>query len=79
MYTVYALEGCEVCEAACSLLNHFGLEYEELFLNTDFIPAELFERAGRNVRTLPQIFNESVYIGNLDDLRLSLEDIVSPA
>lgn len=79
MFTVYALDGCEECQDACSLLSHFGLEYEELLLNIDFVPAELFERAGHNIRTLPQIFTESAYIGNLDDLRLFLENIKQSA
>jgi len=71
-FTVYTGPACSHCEAAKTMLNERGLEFEERDISEPSVLAELKERLPRS-RAIPQIFLDGEHLGNDEDLRLYLE------
>ncbi|MBW4050439.1 MAG: glutaredoxin 3 [Proteobacteria bacterium] len=64
---MYATSWCPYCARARQLLEHKGVELEEIDIET--MPAartEMISRSGRH--TVPQIFIGETHVGGCDDL-----------
>lgn len=68
-YIVYGRPWCGYCSAAVSLLKRAGLEFEYVDIREQGISkAELADKLGRPVFTVPQIVRGDRYIGGYTDL-----------
>ena len=67
MITIYSKKTCVFCDKAKTLLDNNGLEYIEKVLGVDATREELLELAP-DAKTVPQIFNDSKYIGGYIEL-----------
>jgi len=68
-FVVYGRPGCGYCVAAAQLLKSKELPYEYVDMQAQGIsPAELEQKTGRPVRTVPQILHGDKYIGGYTDL-----------
>jgi glutaredoxin 3 len=75
---VYSSGNCPYCVKAKSLLKLKNLEIEEIIvgkkedlkkdIEKEKFKADLSEKLGRVIDTVPQIFIDDVYIGGFDDL-----------
>ena len=72
-FTVYGKENCSYCNSAKGLLERKGLEYDDLSVPTDVskekIQARITEAGSDHVvRSVPQIFHGSTYVGGFKEL-----------
>ncbi len=68
-YTVYGRPWCGYCSGALSLLERAGLEFEYIDIREqDISKAELADKIGHPVYTVPQILHGDRYIGGYTDL-----------
>lgn len=64
---MYTTAICPYCVRAKFLLEHKGVEYEEIRIDKDHgIMQEMVQRSRRT--TVPQIFIDSYHVGGYDDL-----------
>lgn len=64
---IYTTAICPYCVAAKNMLKHFGLDYEEIRVDTDPVKREeMIARTHR--RTVPQIFVNDHHVGGYDEL-----------
>ncbi|MDC9826547.1 glutaredoxin 3 [Devosia sp. ZB163] len=64
---IYTTQWCPYCDAAKSLLDKKGVDYDEVDADDPEIRVAMVERAhGR--RTVPQIFVGETHVGGYDDL-----------
>ena len=64
---MYTTAICPYCVRAKFLLEHKGVGYEEIRIDTDHaIMQEMVERSRRN--TVPQIFIDDTHVGGYDDM-----------
>ncbi len=64
---IYTTQWCPYCDAAKSLLQKKGVEYEEVDADDADTRMAMVERAhGR--RTVPQIFVGETHVGGYDDM-----------
>lgn len=64
---VYATAWCPYCIRARRLLQHKGVEYEELLIDErPELHGEMLARSGRT--SVPQIFVGDVHVGGYDDM-----------
>ena len=66
---VYTSDYCTFCVQAKKLLQSKGLDFDELNIQHDEnLRSEMLEKSN-GMRTVPQIFIGSIYVGGFDDLR----------
>ncbi|HET6586689.1 MAG TPA: glutaredoxin 3 [Oleiagrimonas sp.] len=65
MYTTHV---CPYCVAAKNLLKSKGLEWNEVFVDTDPAQRELMLERSQGRRSVPQIFVNGHHVGGYDDL-----------
>ena len=65
---VYSKTTCPWCAKAKALLTNNGIEYTETLVNGPGIKEGIERKAGREIRTVPQIFIDGNYIGGYTDL-----------
>ena len=64
---MYTTAICPYCVRAKFLLEHQGVSFEEIRIDTDHaVMQEMMERSRRN--TVPQIFIDDFHVGGYDDL-----------
>ena len=64
---MYSTAMCPYCVRAKHLLNHKGVEFEEIRIDMDrSLMQEMMQRSGR--RTVPQIFIGETHVGGFDDM-----------
>ncbi len=64
---MYTTAICPYCVRAKFLLEHKGVSFEEIRIDTDHaIMQEMMQRSQRN--TVPQIFIDDFHVGGYDDL-----------
>ena len=64
---MYTTAICPYCVRAKFLLEHKGVNFDEIRIDTDHaIMQEMMERSRRN--TVPQIFIDDYHVGGYDDL-----------
>ena len=72
MITIYSKTTCSFCDKAKELLDIKGLKYKEKIVGTDITKQSLLELVP-TAKTVPQIFNNSEYIGGFSELKKWLE------
>lgn len=65
MYTTHV---CPYCVAAKNLLKSKGLEWNEIFVDTDPAQREQMLERSQGRRSVPQIFVNGQHVGGYDDL-----------
>lgn len=73
MFYIYSKDGCNFCEKAKDILTERGLKYEVYNISEN--PAykeELLEKVP-DAKTVPQIFENDIYIGGYTDLRKRIQ------
>lgn len=68
MYYIVGSQKCPWCDKAQALLTEKGLEYTYVDISKDQMILNLFNST--SFKTIPQIWNDSMYIGGYDDLKL---------
>lgn len=71
---IYTKDNCSFCEQAKQMIKQKCLEYTEHYLNEKDKIDELFERVGHPVRSVPQIFIDSEYIGGYNEFNKIFKD-----
>lgn len=64
---IYTTQWCPYCDAAKSLLQKKGVEYEEVDADDTDTRMEMVQRANGR-RTVPQIFVGDTHVGGYDDM-----------
>jgi glutaredoxin len=67
MITIYSRPGCKWCETSKSLLELKGIQYNELMLDLD-ITVEQLKKLVPGAKSVPQIMDDSIYIGGYKEL-----------
>lgn len=67
-FEVYTKPGCKYCEDAIQILTNRKVDFEVLVLNKDYTIEYLNWRLPK-VTTVPQIFFNDEYIGDLQNLK----------
>ena len=70
---IYTKSNCQNCVAAKSLLNQYGMEYEEN--NIEKFPEVLSALASIGVRQMPQCFISGQRVGGLVGLQAALKQM----
>lgn len=65
---VYSRDNCVFCDKAKSLLQVKELAYTEQIVGVDLSIGDLFEKLGKEVRTIPQIVVDNSLIGGYNEL-----------
>tara|TARA_B110000495_G_C23036208_1_gene618924 strand:- start:3341 stop:3646 length:306 start_codon:yes stop_codon:yes gene_type:complete len=73
---VYSRDNCVFCDKAKSLLQVKEIAYTEQIVGIDLSVAELFEKLGKEVRTIPQIVVDNILIGGYNELTEYIANIV---
>ena len=73
---VYSRDNCVFCDKAKSLLQVKEIAYTEQIVGIDLSVAELFEKLGKEVRTIPQIVVDNILIGGYNELAEYVANIV---
>lgn len=68
---VYTKPGCPYCVRAKNMLEHAGIEYEEVLMKTPDEFDALKQKTGH--MTVPQVFIDETFVGGSDDLEEWLE------
>jgi glutathione-dependent peroxiredoxin len=71
--TIFTKPGCPFCAKAKVMLEHSGIDYEEIVISNEGVTSRTL-RAIANAGTVPQIFIEGKYIGGSDDLEIFLKE-----
>ncbi len=66
---IYSTPACGQCVMAKNILKSKEIPFTEYTVGKDVQKAELEERVGNPVRSVPQSFMDNEYIGGLDQLR----------
>ena len=74
---LFSRQGCPHCERAKSLLNEFGVDYEDISLSKDVTMYSV--RAVSGGITVPQVFISGRCIGGADQLEAYLRDMKTKA
>ncbi len=75
-YTIFGRPGCGYCVRAKQLLEMKGLPFKYVDIHAEGItPADLEKTIGKPVRTVPQIFHGTDYIGGFTELEEHLKQI----
>lgn len=69
MFTIYSTKTCSYCIKAKEFLKSLNREYREVTITGEEQMAELTEKLGYRPKTVPQIFDNDVYVGGFDDLK----------
>jgi len=70
---IYTTPVCGYCQMAKTLMTKRNIEYEEVTVGKDITKEELVEVLGKDVRTVPQILVDNVYVGGYTELSKFLE------
>lgn len=73
MFTIFTKPQCPKCEEAKGLLSAKNLSFEAKTLDVDYTADEL-RTLVPNARSLPQVFGEGRYIGDLTALTTYLKN-----
>lgn len=66
---VYSKDGCPYCTKAKELLKRHNMTFTEHKVGSPGVTKQVIqERAGTEIRTVPQIFINDSHIGGYDDL-----------
>lgn len=66
---IYSTPACGQCVMAKNILKSKEIPFTEYTVGKDVQKAELEERVGNPVRSVPQIFMDNEYVGGLEQLR----------
>ena len=80
MYIVYTKPQCTFCDQAKALLNTKGLAYREVHFDVgqskeegkEYVNVAEFKARYPQVKTAPQIFEDTDYVGGFPELRARL-------
>lgn len=72
MITIYSRPGCSWCERSKQLLESKQIEYNELMLDVD-ITVEQLKKLVPGAKSVPQIMDDSIYVGGYKELVEHLE------
>ena len=67
MFTIYTQDGCSYCELAKISLMERNIDFEEINIKDN--AQALAKLRLKNLRTVPQIWNEEQYVGDYDKLK----------
>jgi glutaredoxin len=68
IYTSATIPECIFCDRAKTLLNEYGIKFDEVVIGRDITKTEFQEEYGKDVKTVPQIFIDGRRIGGYDAL-----------
>ena len=72
---VFSTGICPICEKTKTLLNKWGIPYDEARIDTDMNARREFTRITNGARTVPQIAIDGQWIGGFTELtELHMED-----
>lgn len=66
---IYSTPACGQCVMAKNILKSKEIPFTEYTVGKDVQKAELEQRVGAAVRSVPQIFMDNEYVGGLEQLR----------
>lgn len=66
MFYIISKDDCKWCDKAKELFRERGLPYREINLETNIFLFDLMSKV--NLKTVPQIWKATTYIGGHDDL-----------
>jgi len=66
--TVYSTASCSFCARAKTMLDRWGIEFDEIRIDQDDAALENYSRATNNARTVPQILIDGKLIGGFSEL-----------
>lgn len=69
---IYSTPACGQCVMAKNILKSKDIPFTEYTVGKDVQKAELEERVGTAVRSVPQIFMDNEYVGGLEQLRAKM-------
>ena len=72
-FLIYSKDTCSFCDKAKQLLEDYDFVYKEKKLENPEYRQELLSRLP-SVKTVPQIFRDSEYIGGYTELKQYLEE-----
>ncbi len=75
---IYSKEKCPNCDKAVDLVKKEKMELEQLKVGVDFTLPELFSAVGKKVKSFPQIFVDSSYVGGLKDFEAYIDSLTEP-
>lgn len=65
---IYSTGTCPICDKTKTLLNKWGIEYEEARIDLDRGLLQEFSRVTNGARTVPQITIDERWIGGFNEL-----------
>jgi glutaredoxin 3 len=65
---IYSTGTCPICDKTKTLLNKWGIEYEEARIDLDRGLLQEFSRVTNGARTVPQITLDERWIGGFNEL-----------
>jgi glutaredoxin 3 len=65
---IYSTGTCPICDKTKTLLNKWGIEYEEARIDLDRSLLQEFSRVTNGARTVPQITLDERWIGGFNEL-----------
>ena len=72
---IYSTGTCPICDKTKTLLNKWGIEYEEARIDLDRGLLQEFSRVTNGARTVPQITIDERWIGGFNELtEMHMED-----
>jgi glutaredoxin 3 len=72
---VYSTAICPICDKTKSLLNKWGIQYDEVLVDQDRAGLREFSKVTNGARTVPQITIDGNWIGGFTELtELHMED-----
>ena len=72
MIVIYGSENCQYCTMAKNLCESKDVEYQYKMVGTDISIEALKDLCPKPVRTVPQIFQDGVYVGGFQELSKSI-------
>lgn len=65
---IYSTGTCPICDKTKTLLNKWGIDYEEARIDLDRSLLQEFSRVTNGARTVPQITIDERWIGGFNEL-----------
>lgn len=71
---IFGTPTCAKCETAKKMCETRGIDFEYTVVGDGITKEALFEKIGKAVVTVPQIFVDGEYLGGLDSFLLYIRD-----
>ncbi|MCP4983959.1 MAG: glutaredoxin [Gammaproteobacteria bacterium] len=66
--TVYSAANCQICTKAKTMLEKWGINFDEIRIDNDHASMKEFAEVTRGARTVPQIIIDGECIGGFSEL-----------